>query len=208
MTCPPGTPPTYAPVAPPRSPNGATAAPCGHDAPPPSVDGPSQSTNTTTVAPRTRLGGPKKKRRTPTGTCGRPSSGPSPGSPAATPDVSHTEESNPTSNGSPPQQQPSTYNASSTSTHPHNHRLGTQPHLNHQTHRQPQKPGQLHPDNQHHHPPTAASHQPTPANSTSQGSSSTPSDGLLSTLLAGGQPAKCREATDQNQAFTPPTNNS
>ena len=41
-------------------------------------------------------------------------------------------------------------------THPHNHRLGTQPHLNHQTHRQPQKPGQLHPDNQHHHPPTGS----------------------------------------------------
>ena len=36
---------------------------------------------------RTRPAGPKKKRRTPTGTCGRPQNGPSPGSPATEPDA-------------------------------------------------------------------------------------------------------------------------
>ena len=46
------------------------------------VDGPSQSTNTTTCEPRTKHGGPKTKPKTPTGTCGRPQNGPSPGSPA------------------------------------------------------------------------------------------------------------------------------
>ena len=43
---------------------------------------PSQSTNTTTCEPRTKHGGPKTKPKTPTGTCGRPWNGPSPGSPA------------------------------------------------------------------------------------------------------------------------------
>ena len=108
----------HAPVVPPRSRSGATAAPCGHDAPPPSVDGLSKSTNTTTVGRRTKHGGPKKKPATPTGTCGRPWNGPSPGSPAAEPDVFPTEESSPTSNGSPPEPQPSTYDASSTSDSP------------------------------------------------------------------------------------------
>ena len=92
--------------------------PCGHDAPPRRRDGPSQSTNTTTVGRRTKHGGPKKKPKTRIGTCGRPWNGPSPSSPATEPDAFPTEESSPTSNGSPPQQQPSTYNASSTSDSP------------------------------------------------------------------------------------------
>ena len=42
--------------------------------------------------------GQRRNPKTPTGTTGRPSSGPSPGSPATTPDASHTEESSPTNN--------------------------------------------------------------------------------------------------------------
>ena len=100
--------------------------------------------------PRTKPGGPKTKPATSTGTCGRPSNGPSPGSPAGKPDVFPTEESHRNQQLAHHQNrshQPTTPHQPRT--RPHHHRLGHQPRL------EPQKTGTPPPKN-----PTTATTDP------------------------------------------------